>query len=480
MQMYEEMNQPSYTDGIAVDIGSMVEKVWKGMKEYWMQLVLLIIVITGGIFGGLSFRYTPVYEAKATYVITKTGDAAVDALITGRLSASFASVLANSGLYEEIAAEYSSGTAKGIPGTIRVVNTPSSNMMSVTVQSDNYRNTNDIMEAFTKVYPAYASKSAGTVDMSLIDKKQATEAAVNPFPFWKNICMGILAGAAAGVVLLLISSFAKKTVHKDSDMKKIVNLDCLAYIPVVKDKKRSKHLNQQKLITNKRIPEGFKQSVYSAQLRIENRMKKEECQTLVVTGSVPQEGKTTFSVNLAAALAESGKNVVLVDGDLRNPSAASMLDLKGAAAGLAEILEGKQPLQEIILDKAPGFSVLCAGMAGGNISMGLTGEKMREILDYLKAHYDYVVIDTPPSAIFTDAAILSENVDAAVYMVRQDYADVKSVEEGVDLIANTGVKMLGYVLNCTHAGISDYGKYSYRYGRYAGYGKKYGSSGKED
>ena len=151
MQMYEEMNQPSYTDGIAVDIGSMVEKVWKVMKEYWMQLVLLIIVITGGIFAGLSFRYTPVYEAKATYVITKTGDAAVDALITGRLSASFASVLANSGLYEEIAAEYSSGTAKGIPGTIRVVNTPSSNMMSVTVQSDNYRNTNDIMEAFTKV-----------------------------------------------------------------------------------------------------------------------------------------------------------------------------------------------------------------------------------------------------------------------------------------------------------------------------------------
>lgn len=477
MQMYEQMNQPLYTDGIDIDMGSTVDKVFKGMKEYWLQLVLLIMVITGVVFAGLSFRYMPVYEAKATYVITKTGDAAVDALVVGRLSASFPSVLANSGMYEEIAADYSEGTAKVIPGSIRVANTPSSNMMSVTVQSDNYSYANEIMEAFTKVYPSYASKSAGTVDMSLIDEKPATEAAVNPFPFWKNICMGILAGSAAGAIFLLLYSFAKKTVHKDSDMKKIVNLDCLSYIPVVKDKKRSKHLIQQKLISNKRIPEDFKQSVYSAQLRIENRMKKEEIQTLVVTGSVPREGKTTFSVNLAAALAESGKNVVLVDGDLRNPSAANMLNLQLPAAGLAEILEGKQKLQESIVKKAPGFSVLCAGMADGNISMSLTGEKIKDILDDLKAHYEYVVIDTPPSAIFTDAAILCENADAAVYIVRQDYADMKSVEEGVDLIANTGVKMLGYVLNCTHGGMGGYGKYSYRYGRYAGYGKKYGSSG---
>ncbi|MFD1403893.1 polysaccharide biosynthesis tyrosine autokinase [Robinsoniella peoriensis] len=476
MQLYNDKIDIIYDDDKILDVRNFIDNMWNGLKRWKILLLLVFLMTSGGIVAVKSWNYTLLYQAKLTYVVTKTGDAATDVVITGRLSASFPDILANTGLSSDIKQKMQIKEEK-LPGSIRMYNTSSSNMLNVMITSADYNQANAMMEAFQETYPVYASKNVGTVELNVIDYTLATENPVNPYPQLKYILMGILSGGCCVFVLLVCYALTRKTIRRETDMKKIVNLDCLAYIPKVKEKKRTNKEVRHILISDKKVSYDFRQAIRSIQSRTAKHLKEENAKILMITSSLPSEGKTTFAVNLAQAMADEGKRVVLVDCDLRHPSIGTMLGIENSGEGLQDVIENKLELEKAVKKYRDHIMVLCAGKAREDTANVLSNPRFQEILDSLGSEYDYVVIDTPPVSFFTDASMISEYADAGIYLVRQDYVEARYVREGMEMLANSELKLVGYVLNYVEAGFLKYGYHNYYYGKSYRYYKQKVSDG---
>ena len=251
-------------------------------------------------------------------------------------------------------------------------------------------------------------------------------------------------------------------------MKKITDLGCLALVPEVRFKKRKNKKRNQLLINKKRVDLSFKQSVLSAQQRLEKRLEQSDKKVLLISSALPQEGKSVLSVNLALAFSERGKKTILIDADMRSPSVSSILETDPGKNGLGEYLTGKAGQDNILVRITENLHLIPAGKIKGELSVILDNDRMEKLMEQLKVSYDFIIIDTPPSHMFGDAALMMRYTDASVYVVRYDYAEINEIREGIAEV-NQGQKLMGYLLNRGQRGISSYGGYGY--GRYGYYGK---------
>lgn len=149
---------------------------------------------------------------------------------------------------------------------------------------------------------------------------------------------------------------------------------------------------------------------------------------LMISSTLPQEGKSMTAVNLALVFVQHEKKTVLIDADLRRPSVAGILGLQ-EQQGLAEYLKGTAKLEEILV-KREGLTVIGGGKKHGNISNLMDEKRMEELMKHLRAEFDYIIIDTPPSYLFSDAAILATYTDSVLYVVRHDMAELPQVKKG--------------------------------------------------
>ena len=183
-----------------------------------------------------------------------------------------------------------------------------------------------------------------------------------------------------------------------------------------------------------------------------------------------------MAVNLAFSLAEKGHFVLLMDGDLRNPSVEKLLGTHHRF-GIADYLEGKAEFTQIgyVLTDRQNFAVIPAGRPLRDASERMDSAKMRELLAQAREMADYVILDCAPSAFLTDAAVMARYADAALLVVRHDYAPRDRILTGVEALADSGVDLLGCVLNDLPKGTVSGGGYYGAYG-YGSYGGAYGAA----
>ncbi|MCK6210826.1 polysaccharide biosynthesis tyrosine autokinase [Georgenia sp. EYE_87] len=169
--------------------------------------------------------------------------------------------------------------------------------------------------------------------------------------------------------------------------------------------------------------------------------------SIVVTSSVPGEGKTTTAINLAVALADSGARVVLVDADLRRPSIADYMGLEGRV-GLTTVLIGRAEIGDVVQPwRDTSLDVLPSGQIPPNPSELLGSRAMATLLGTLTQSYDMVLIDSPPLLPVTDAAVLTKLAGGAVVVAGADRIHKAQLRESLDNLENVGARMLGLVLN---------------------------------
>jgi capsular exopolysaccharide synthesis family protein len=197
--------------------------------------------------------------------------------------------------------------------------------------------------------------------------------------------------------------------------------------------------------------------------------------TIVVTSPLPSDGKSTIACNLAITLAASGKNVVLVDGDLRRSAVAKSLGLPGGA-GLSDVLSGRAAVADVLqrTPLAPNLFVLTAGSVPPNPSEVLGSERMHKLISDLSAHAT-VIIDAPPLLPVTDGAVLTHQADGALIVVTVGRTTYELVERSLDILRKSNGRPLGIVLNKTPLRGPDASPYSYEYRR--GYGPKASATG---
>ncbi|AMC94061.1 hypothetical protein AOC36_08685 [Erysipelothrix larvae] len=190
-----------------------------------------------------------------------------------------------------------------------------------------------------------------------------------------------------------------------------------------------------------------------------------DVKTILVSSSLPGEGKSSVSVNLARSLSMAGKKVLLIDADLRSPSVHKYLRIrKKVQDGFSTVLAGRTKLEDAIYMFPPlEIDVMLSGSIPPNASELLSREHTGEIMSELKEKYDVVIIDTPPAGVVTDAVVLSRYVDGLLFIVKQNYAEIDLIKHALKSFEQTGTKVLGVVMSDYKSTKDTRGSGSYAY-----------------
>ncbi|MBO5314880.1 MAG: CpsD/CapB family tyrosine-protein kinase [Clostridia bacterium] len=215
------------------------------------------------------------------------------------------------------------------------------------------------------------------------------------------------------------------------------------------------------------IREAFK-SLYTNILYLNTP---DKCKKIAITSAVPGEGKTTVATNLAITIAANSENkrVLLVDTDMRQPKVARLLSLDIRGKGLSEYLAGIDEKPYLNYIPKLNITVLTSGGPNANPSMLVGSSKMAELVRLCEQQFDYIIFDTPPVNVVTDALLLNEVVNGYVVSTMSDYSNVNHVAECVESLERIGAEIYGVVLSSLKikAGSSGYSKYNSKYSKYA-------------
>lgn len=185
----------------------------------------------------------------------------------------------------------------------------------------------------------------------------------------------------------------------------------------------------------------------------------EGCKRLCLTSGLASEGKSTTILNLAISFAETGSKVLLIDGDMRRPSLSRLL-IEKASPGLSNILAGLCDADEAIRPNIrPNMDVIFSGEIPPNPLELLGNPRMKDMIEKLSRRYDYILVDTPPVSIVSDACEVANVTDGVLFLVRQNATEKDAVIRGVKQLELSNSRLLGFVMN----GIVDEGGKSYKY-----------------
>jgi capsular exopolysaccharide synthesis family protein len=200
---------------------------------------------------------------------------------------------------------------------------------------------------------------------------------------------------------------------------------------------------------------------------------------VLITSSVPEEGKTTLSFNLSCALGQV-KKVLLIDADMRRPKIGKLLGRDSKAPGLADLVAGQAQISQcLFLEERSGIHILPAGTVPPNPLELLSSKRFEDVLDKLREIFDIIVIDSPPLQMVSDSLVISQMASSVIYVVKADSTPYQVAQNGIKRLRRANAPLLGVVLNQLdlekaeryYGEHSGYGKYSKNYGYGYGYGK---------
>lgn len=199
----------------------------------------------------------------------------------------------------------------------------------------------------------------------------------------------------------------------------------------------------------------------------------EGCKLIMVTSALPGEGKSLTALNLAISLAQTDRKVLIIDCDLRRPMQNRLLNIS-APAGISDILVNPSFADvALIHDEEHGIDVILSGDIPPNPSELLASTRAKKLLEQLRNNYDYIILDTPPVAVVTDAVVLAPCCDGVLFVVRENQADRQVVSHAVEQLKYAKAKVLGFVMNCVGRSEGSRNYKKYRYSKYYRYGYGY-------
>jgi capsular exopolysaccharide synthesis family protein len=283
----------------------------------------------------------------------------------------------------------------------------------------------------------------------------------------------ITAGLIISLIIILLRAFFLSKIKTLTHLKELTEIPVVGVLPHIKNIGETGVIIEEQ--PNSKIAEAFRN--FRTNLQYVNIGK--QANSFLITSFSPGEGKTFTSVNLATVLAKAGKKTIILELDLHKPRVHKSLGLTQPKVGLSNYLIGQSDLNSIIAPSLiDNLTCLFAGPIPPNPSECVLSDKLRELIEYCKANYDYVVIDTPPAGLLSDAVYLMQYVDTPIFVLNTDYATKRVIDFIHGLTQNNGINNMVLTLN----GVKNIGRryyykgygYSYGYGYGYGYGKGYG------
>ena len=455
-------------------------RIWmRYARRFWAWALILAILGACGLGFNVYRAYTPSYEASVSFTVQAANPlygsvSAYNIATAKQLNATFPYILRSAILRQRVS-EYLG--VSWIPDVQTSV-LPMSNIFTISVRATDPEWAYEVLQAVVECYPQVAEYVVGGTSLVILDDSGVPREPVYKLELTDSLILGAGAGLILWMALMLLMALNRRTIHNEDELKRTMNYQCLGIVPATKVVMRSKgcpllHKDNGKF--------GFGESVRLLQMHVQKEMEHQHHKLLMVSGATPGEGKTTIAVNLAIAFAKKGHRVLLVDCDMYNPSVPRALELENLKT-LQDYQNGDASQEEIIVNSGVRHMYLMA--ANLDFKDAKSKELLQNVLKAARKTFDYVVLDTPPCSLMVDAAELSDLADCALMVVRQDYATRAQILEGVKLLTDNGLPLIGCAINGVTGNLSSQGYrygngygygYGYGYGGYGGYGYGYGS-----
>ena len=322
------------------------------------------------------------------------------------------------------------------------------------------------------------SETKATGDMQSANARVVDPAVLPVAPSWPNRKMIILFAFAAslglGVGVVVLRDYLDATVKNTDDVDRKLKAPMLGILPLVRVATKQSEEEAEKAAATAFTDEtqtGFAESVRTLRTSITLTGLENPAQVILVTSSVPGEGKTTTACNIAEAFGQMEK-VLLIDADMRRPTMAKKLGLEPGKPGLSNAVAYPDTIQDSIQTvEGLNIDVMSAGPIPPNPLELLASKKFREILESLRGQYQRIIIDSAPVHAVSDALYLSTVTGGVVYIVKADDTRDKLAAGGIERLRGSNARILGVVLN--QVDVEREAKYG---GSYAGYYDNYGYS----
>ena len=488
--MNEDMRiaAPSSNDELSIDIYS----IFLDVSKEWLSIFLLTVSVVLISYVFLTNFRALNYPTSATMVINNDdGSDGVKSSSTpevyenvynGADSASrVIGIFESKALKETVAKELG---LKNFSGTISAKTLGESNLLKITVRSVSPYISYREAESALKNYEKFSKDLVGGTELTILERPKVPERVEHPLQNLRySVYAGIFTFVAVCAVLALLSSL-RDTVHNSSEVEKKLDTKLLATIMhETKHRKGKKRIGGEKssiLISDPVTSFQYAEDVRKLAARVVNEMTERHQKVLMVSSVAENEGKSTVSVNLALAMAQICKKVVLVDMDFRKPSLYKILNLQNAgfqefSEYLKEIKTDDQADYEgtvnTLLYKVPG-SELVTVLNRKPIPQAVEkySESIKGVVDALSCYTDCVIVDTAPISLVSDAEELAGMADTSLLVVRQHWTEARDINDTIDALGGKE-RVLGCVFNNVHkTGLGGSTGYGYGYGYSHGYG----------
>ena len=490
-----EVNQSKEEQQELLDITWIVDQFFYAFKRLWWLVLILILAFVGLSYYRTINNYVPTYRAEATLTISAAGEEMTagsdnyNNVVTAQQLGKIFPYILTSGVLSDAVAE-DMGEEK-VPGTISVTAVSGTNLITINTVSQDAEKAYQILQSVIRVYPSVAQFVVGQTKVNILDDSGIPENSSKLTVTRRSLAKGAVLGAIAGMAVLSFYVLMRRTVRTSRQLKNLIKFPTLGSLPLYKNKKYRKANGRKMNLLSERVPHDYLESIRSLRTRVGHQMKKRGSKTLLVTSSVPSEGKSTVATNLAISFAQKGDRVILVDCDLKHPSIQNCLNVSGSYRGVSSVLRKEVPLKEALY-QMPGeginLKVLFGSVEDVNSSDIFSTERIKSLIQEMEKLADIVIVDACPAALFSEAIMWSQSVGQTLYVVKYDSTKVHSILDGVQELSATGTEIIGCVLNAckftdsvSGNGNGTYGKYG-KYGRYGKYYKSgyYGHYGKNE
>ncbi len=263
------------------------------------------------------------------------------------------------------------------------------------------------------------------------------------------LVLGTMFGLFLSTTTVFFLEMRDRSLKTLKEIRGVFGYTLLGIVPLLGNKVRSRHRDTETTseIAVRDMPHSLTSEMYRMiQANLKFLSSDKVLKTIVVTSSVPKEGKSTVSANLAAAIAQLGRKVLLIDGDMRVPSQHHLWQLTNVV-GLSELLVGQAEFSTAVSKVIDNLDVLTAGVTPPNPLALLDSKRMASLIGYFSSQYDFVVIDAPPLLVAADALTLSQMTDGILLVARPGIIDSTSAITAQEMLEQSGQNVLGLVVN---------------------------------
>ncbi|WP_278276561.1 polysaccharide biosynthesis tyrosine autokinase [Anaerobranca gottschalkii] len=423
-----------------------------------MTLIVLITTITASVVS--FFFLDKVYEASTKLVLVKGGDKDIqynDVLLNQRLVKTYSEIASSRTIADEVIRNLNLNMSYGeFSGKVQVTSIRDTEVIEIKVQDTNpqlaARIANELSEVFIRRIHEFIKKE----NVQILDYAVIPTNPIKPRPML-NITIAFVLGVMIGVGLVFLLEYLDNSVKGPDDVEKRLNLPVLGAVPLMEGNE-----NQLKLITMKDPKSPISEAYRMLRTNIQFSNLDNELKTILVTSSGPAEGKSTSISNLAVTMVNMGHKVLLIDADLRKPQIHKIFNLDNDA-GMTNILMGEKIENVVHSISGMKLDIITTGPIPPNPSEILGSKAMKNFIEQCKEKYDIILIDSPPVAVVTDAAVLSKITDGTLFVVAAGQTTMDIAMKAKDMLDKVQAKVIGVLVNKVNI---ERKKYQYYYSYY--------------